>query len=117
MEVLEWVTAVLLVVGIGGIGAMKLTGQAMAVEAAERLGYESLRIPIGIAEVLAAAGVIVGAASSDLEGLGVLAAAGIIAMMFGALVYHRRAGDKWEMAPSAVLIVVAALYIVALFGN
>lgn len=117
MNILEWTTAILLVVGIGGIGAMKLASQKIAVEAAERLGYESLRIPIGVAEVLAAAGVTIGAASSDLQWLGVLAAAGIIALMLGALIYHRRDGDTKEMAPAAVLIVAAALYILALFGN
>ena len=67
MAVLEWITTVLLVVAMGGIGAMKLVSNEGAIEQAVRLGYEKIRIPVGIAEVLAAAGVLIGAAVSDLE--------------------------------------------------
>jgi hypothetical protein len=117
MEILEWITAIALVLGIGGAGVTKLTRQAMPVAEAERLGYTNLMMPIGAAEVLGAIGVIIGAASGDLEWLGVLAGLGIVAMMVGAFWYHQRAGDGNQRIPSVVLAVVAILYIVALFAN
>lgn len=118
MEILEWVTGIILAIGFVMSGAMKLTGQKMATEMAAKLGYENLARPIGIAEVLGAAGVIIGAASTDLEWLGVLAAIGFIVLMVGAIVYHQRAGDKpKDMAPAAMMLVIAVLYIIALFGN
>ncbi len=59
-----------------------------------------------------------GAVSADLEWLGVLAAVGIVATMAGAVFYHRRAGDEpKESVPAAVLLVVAVIYIIALFAN
>ena len=70
MPALEWITTALLVLAMGGIGGMKLVGNATGIEQAERLGYEHIRVPIGIAEVLAAAGVLLGAAVSRLEWLG-----------------------------------------------
>ncbi|NNC80015.1 MAG: DoxX family protein [Acidimicrobiales bacterium] len=117
MEVLEWITAILLLVGIGMAGITKLTDQDMAVETADRLGYRNIMKPLGGAEVAGAIGVLIGAISSDLEWLGVLAALGIVGAMLGALVYHQRAGDTKEMAPPIVMAVVAVLYIVALFAN
>lgn len=117
MEILEWVTAIALVLGIGMAGVTKVMGNAMAVEMAKKLDYEPLMKPIGGAEVLGAIGVVIGAISGDLEWLGVLSALGIIAMMVGAVVYHMRANDQKGAMPAVALAVVAALYIVALFGN
>ncbi len=114
MSVLEWITTALLVLAMGGIGGMKLVGNEGAIEQAVRLGYNNIRIPIGVAEVLAAAGVLIGAAITDLEWLGAAAAVGIIAMMLGAAGYHIRARDRFETLPSIVVIVVAALYLTAI---
>jgi len=117
MDVLESITTIVLVIAMGGIGAMKLTGNDEGVKQAVRLGYENIRIPIGIAEVLAAAGVLIGAAVSDLEWLGAASGIAIIAMMLGAAGYHLRARDKFETAPSVVVLIVAVLYLVALNAN
>lgn len=117
MEVLEWITAALLVVAMGGIGAMKLVGNEEGIKQAVRLGYDKIRIPIGIAEVLAAAGVLIGAAVTDLEWLGAVAAVGVIAMMLGAAGFHLRARDKFETIPSIVVLIAAVLFLVALNGN
>lgn len=114
MAVLEWITTALLVLAMGGIGGMKLVGNETGIEQAVRLGYEKIRIPIGIAEVLAAAGVLLGAAVTDLEWLGAAAAIGIILMMIGAAGFHVRAGDRFETLPSIVVIIAAALYLVAI---
>lgn len=117
MGVLVWITTIVLVIAMGGLGVMKLSGNAEGIEQAIRLGYENIRIPIGVAEVLAAAGVLIGAAVSDLEWLGTAAAIGIIVMMLGAASYHIRARDKLPTAPSIVVLVVAVLYLVALNAN
>jgi hypothetical protein len=114
MAALEWVTAVLLFVVVGGIGMMKLTRNKGAMEQAERLGYLKIMMPIGVAEVAAAVAVIVGAALSDLAWIGRVAALGIIAMMIGASWYHHRAKDTFERAPSLVTILLAVGYLVAL---
>lgn len=63
---------------MGGIGGMKLVGNETGIERAIRLGYNNILIPIGIAEVLAGAGVLIGAAVTDLEWLGTVAPIGII---------------------------------------
>ncbi len=114
MAVLEWITTALLVLAMGGIGGMKLVGNEVGIEQAIRLGYNHIRIPIGIAEVLAAIGVLIGAAVTDLEWLGAAAAVGIILMMIGAAGFHIRAKDRFETLPSIVVIVAAALYLVAI---
>ena len=111
---LEWITAGLLALIVGGIGMMKLVNNKDAIEQAVRLGYENIRIPIGIAEVVAVAGVLLGAAVGDLEWIGQAAAVGIIVMMIGAAGYHIRAGDRLPTLPSIVVIVLAALYLTAL---
>jgi hypothetical protein len=117
MEVMLWITTGVLVVAMGGIGAMKLVGNEEGIEQAVRLGYEHIRIPIGVAEVLAAAGVIIGAVADDFQWLGAAAALGVIAMMIGAAIFHLRVRDKFEMAPSIVVMIVAILYLIALNAN
>lgn len=117
MEVLEWITAVVLILAMGGIGGMKLTGNEEGIRQAVRLGYDHIRIPIGVAEVLAAVAVLIGAAVSDLEWLGAAAGIGIILMMFGAAAFHIRARDTFETLPSIVVAVAAVLYLVALSAN
>ena len=114
MEVLEWITTALLVLAMGGIGGMKLVGNEEGIKQAVRLGYDHIRIPIGIAEVAAAIGVVLGAAITDLEWLGAAAAVGIIAMMIGAAGFHIRARDKFETLPSIVVAALAVLYLVAI---
>jgi len=116
VEVLLWMTTGLLVLGVGGVAAFKLSGHAEAVEQAERLGYEPIRKSTAVAEILGVIGVVIGAVNSDLKWIGVLAALGIAGMMIGAIVYHRRAGDTWPTTPSIVMLISALLYLVAQFG-
>lgn len=114
MTALEWITTALLVLAMGGIGGMKLARTKDAIEQSERLGYDKILIPIGVAEVATGFGVVLGAAITDLEWLGMAAAAVIIVMMIGAAGFHIRARDKFETIPSIVVGVAAALYLVAL---
>ncbi len=117
MSVLEWITTGILVIAMTGIGGMKLVGNKDGIEQAKRLGYDKIRIPIGIAEVAAAAGVLIGAAFTDLEWLGIAAAAGVILMMIGAAGFHIRAGDRFEIIPTVVVGAAAVLYIIAISGS
>lgn len=114
MQALEWITTAILVLAMFGIGGMKLVGNETGIEQATRLGYNHIRIPIGIAEVLAGAGVIIGAAVTDLEWLGAAAAVGIIVMTVGAVGFHLRAGDRLENIPAGVVTAAAVLYLVAI---
>ncbi|SER36764.1 DoxX-like family protein [Lentzea xinjiangensis] len=89
-------------------GARKVAGgQAVAGEAAH-LGVplRGYRL-IGVVEAAAAAGLLIGLAWAA---LGVVAAAGVVLLMCGAVVFHLRAGDaagRW--APAAVLAVLAVV--------
>jgi hypothetical protein len=114
MEWLVWTTTVLLVVGVGGVAMMKVTSNEEVVKQAKRLGYEPVRKATGYAELAGLVGVVIGAANSDLQWLGISAATGIAGMMLGAIVYHRRAGDIWPTTPSIVMLISAAVYIVEL---
>lgn len=117
MTALEWITTGILVLAMGGIGGMKLVGNKDGIEQAVRLGYDKIRIPIGIAEVAAAVGVLIGASVADLEWLGISAAAAIIVMMIGAAGFHIRARDRFEIIPSIVVGATAVLYIIAINAN
>ena len=66
---------------------------------------------IGVAEVLAAVGVLVGIV---VHPLGVAAAAGLLLLLGGALVAHRRADDHPKAAlPALVALGVTAAYLAA----
>lgn len=118
MEILEWITAILLLIGIGMAGATKIMDNPMATEMADKLGYRDRMKMIGVLELAAAAGVLLGAISSDVEWIGFLAAVGIILLMLGALMHHQRVGDRGkDLAPPAMMALLAVLYIVALFAN
>ena len=114
MTALLWISTAVLVLTMGGIGGMKLARLDDAIEQAQRLGYDRIMIPIGIAEVATAVGVVLGAAVSDLDWLGGLSAAGIIVMMIGALGFHLRAGDKFENIPALIVTTASVLYLIAL---
>lgn len=114
MTAMQWISTGILVLAMFGIGGMKLTGNKDGIEQAERLGYDKIRIPIGIAEVAAGIGIVLGLAVDSLQWLGMAAAAGIIVMMIGAFGIHIRAGDRGPAIPSVVVGLAAALYLVAL---
>jgi uncharacterized membrane protein YciS (DUF1049 family) len=114
MDVLVWTTTVLLVLGVGGVAVMKLSGNEQVVEQANRLGYEHIRKSTAVAELFGVAGVVIGVVNSDLYWLGILSAFGIAGMMLGAIVHHRRAGDTWPTLPSILMLISSVLYIVGL---
>lgn len=110
-----WLFGLVLAAIVGPAGYLKVTGNPIAVEAANKLGYRGVLPVIGALEIAGALGVLVGlipADSADLIGL--LAGFGIIAIMVGAFAYHQRAGDELtDMVPAIVVLVIAALYLFA----
>lgn len=104
------IVSVLLAALIGMAGITKLTGQPRMREAATHFGipWERYRL-IGVLEVLATAGLLIGTVWHP---LGITAAVGIVLLMIGALAFHLRAGDRppaW--AGAAVTLVIAAVVI------
>lgn len=64
---------------------------------------------IGIAEILAAIGLILPSLTRIAPGLTPLAAAGLVIVMAGAIVYHARRGEYPMVGATAVLLVLAAV--------
>lgn len=92
MFVVTLILAILLALAFGASGAQKLAGAKMASDSAGHLGIPFSRFRlIGVPELLGAIGLLVGLAVWP---LGVAAAAGLVVVMAGAVVYHLRAGDK-----------------------
>ena len=111
MFVVTIILAVLLALAYGMAGTQKVIGTKMMVEGADHLGIprERYRL-IGVAELLAAAGLLAGLAVWP---LGVAAGIGLVLLMAGAVVYHLRAGDKVQrFGPPLVLGIVALAEVV-----
>jgi uncharacterized membrane protein YphA (DoxX/SURF4 family) len=90
--------------------AGKLTGQPKMRQSAEHFGilWPRYRL-IGVAELAAAAGILAGLRWHP---LGLAAAAGMVLLLLGALVTHRRAGDSAkEMASALVALAVTVAYL------
>jgi uncharacterized membrane protein YphA (DoxX/SURF4 family) len=94
----------------------KLTGQSKMRESAAHFGIPWSRYRlIGVAELAAAAGVLIGLWWHP---LGVAAAAGMAVLLLGAIITHRKAADGIkEMAPAWLGLVLTLAYLaLALIG-
>ena len=92
--------------------AAKLAGHPKMRHAAHHFGiaWQRYRL-IGVAELAAAVGVLVGLFWRP---AGLLAAVGMIALLIGALITHRRAHDSVrEALPALLALVVSAGYLAA----
>ena len=90
--------------------AGKLTGQPKMRQSAAHFGipWPKYRL-IGVAELAAAAGVLIGLWWHP---LGVAAAAGMSLLLLGALITHRRAADSGkEMAPVLIALTITIAYL------
>lgn len=67
------------------------------------------RVFIGVAEILAAIGLILPSATRVLPGLTPLAAGGLVIVVAGAMVYHARRGEYPMAAGLVVLLLLAAV--------
>jgi uncharacterized membrane protein YphA (DoxX/SURF4 family) len=90
--------------------AGKLTGQPKMRQSAKHFGIPWPRYRlIGVAELVAAAGILIGLWWHP---LGLAAAAGMALLLLGALITHRRAGDSAkEMAPALLALAVTIAYL------
>jgi uncharacterized membrane protein YphA (DoxX/SURF4 family) len=91
-------------------GAGKLLGHPKMRQSADHfgIGWPRYRL-IGVAELAAAAGILIGLRWHP---LGLAAAAGMALLLLGALVTHRRAGDNAkEMASALVALAVTIAYL------
>jgi hypothetical protein len=111
MFVLTIVLSVLLAVVFFGTGARKVPGSPAIADEAQhhRLSLRNYRI-IGVLELAASAGLLIGLAWAP---LGIAAGAGLVLLMAGAAVSHQRAGDPvMRVAAPAVLGILAAIAVV-----
>jgi uncharacterized membrane protein YphA (DoxX/SURF4 family) len=90
--------------------AGKLTGQPKMRQSAAHFGIPWARYRlIGVAELAAAAGILAGLWWHP---LGVAAAAGMILLLAGALITHRRAADSGkDTAPALLALVITIAYL------
>lgn len=87
--------------------AMKLYGTNQMREAAQHFGLPWTRYRIiGMLELAAAAGVIAGIYWRP---IGLLAAVGMVALLLGAMVFHRRAGDRIGESIAALVFLAASV--------
>ena len=97
-------------------GAAKLTGQPKMRKSAAHFGIPWSRYRlIGVAELAAAAGILTGLWWHP---LGLAAATGMVLLLLGAIIAHRKAADRAkEMAPAWLALLLTLAYLtIALTG-
>ncbi|MCW2889904.1 MAG: hypothetical protein QOE54_33 [Streptosporangiaceae bacterium] len=119
MNIVIWVLQGLLAVAFAAAGLMKVT-QPRA-KLAEKMGWaqdfsDAGVKGIGAAELLAAVGLILPAATKIVPVLTPLAATGLVLMMIGAIVTHVRRKENQMLAAPVVLLILAAIVAWARFG-
>jgi hypothetical protein len=107
MRIAVVAVSILLSLVFGAGGAALLAGAQPFAGNMDRLRVPSrIRALVGVAEVCAAGGLLVGLAVTALN---VASAAGLVALMLGALLFHARARDPLEeYAPALVLGLTSA---------
>ena len=120
MDVVLWILAGLLAAVFLAAGSMKLlrTKEQLA---SSGMGWVEDFSPgmvklVGLLEVLAAIGLVLPAALDIAPVLAPLAALGLVVMMIGAAVVHVRRKELNTIAPSLVLLVLAAVVTWGRFG-
>jgi hypothetical protein len=110
------ILAGLLVVAFAATGSAKLAAVPAMRAKAEQVGFSVAAYRrIGLLEVLAVIGLIVGA---FVPVIGALAAAGLLLLLGGAIVAHLRNGDGIrEIAPAVVLGLVTLSFLLLVVGN
>ena len=116
MGVLAWVTGIIIAVGFGMAGVSKLTWQQQMADAAGHLRHSQRDFQmIGLAEVVGAAGVLLGTAVVGLEFVAIGAALGLALLGGLAALSHIGVGDPPKMAaPASVLGLIALVCALAL---
>jgi uncharacterized membrane protein YphA (DoxX/SURF4 family) len=120
LNVVLWILAGLLAAAFLGAGAMKAGRSKEELAKAgmawtEDFSSGTVKL-IGVLEVLAAIGLILPAVLDIVPVFVPLAALGLVLMMVGAVIVHVRRKEISTMAPSVVLLVLAAVVAWGRFG-
>ena len=110
------ILAGLLVVAFAALGSAKIAAVPAMRTRAERVGFSvSAYRRIGVLEILAVLGLLVGAL---VPVIGALAAGGLLMLLGGAVVVHLRSGDgAREVVPAVVLGVLTLTYLLLVLGD
>ena len=110
------ILAALLVIAFAVLGTAKLAAVPAMRARAEHVGFSVAGYRrIGLLEILAVVGLLVGA---FIPVIGALAAAGLLMLLCGALITHLRNGDGVrEIAPAVVLGLATLAYLVLVIGD
>jgi hypothetical protein len=116
LTVLTTVLTTVLVLAFGAIGSAKVAAAPAMRSRARHAGFSVAAYRrIGMLELLAASGLLVGVA---LPVIGVLAAVGLLLLLGGAVLVHLRNRDGVrEMAPALVLALLAISLVVLVLGR
>ena len=119
MNIALWIIAAILAVLFLASGVQKLTRPraelAKTMQWADRFTAPAVKA-IGVAEVLAAVGLIVPAALGIAPVLVPVAATGLVLLMLGAIVTHLRLHERQPLAMNLTLLLLAAVVAWARFG-
>lgn len=120
MNVVLWILAGLLAAAFVGAGAMKVSRSREQLAEAGMAWTEDFSPGmvklIGALEILAAIGLILPAVLDIAPVFVPLAALGLVLMMIGAVIVHARRKELSTVAPSVVLLVLAAVVAWGRFG-
>jgi hypothetical protein len=120
VDVVLWVVAGVLAAAFLGAGVMKLVRSKEQLAASGMAWTEDFSAGmvklIGLLELLAAVGLVLPAVLDVVPVLVPVAALGLVLMMAGAAVVHVRRKELSTMAPSVVLLVLAAVVVWGRFG-
>ena len=112
MSIAVAAVSITLAVVFGAGGAGLLAGAQPFAGNMDRLRVPgATRVVIGVAEIAAAAGLLIGLAVTPLN---VAAAAGLVALMIGALVFHARAKDPAKEYAAAAVFGLMSVGLLAL---
>ncbi|MFL6075633.1 MAG: DoxX family protein [Mycobacteriales bacterium] len=112
MSVLAAILSILLALTFLAGSPPKIARRDSVYARVRHLGFsQTLYQVVGVLELAAAIGLVIGL---WVRWLGALAAAGLVLLMIGALVYHVRARDTGKNAvPAAVILVVAVVALIS----
>jgi uncharacterized membrane protein YphA (DoxX/SURF4 family) len=120
MNIVLWALQILLAAVFAAAGSMKLAKPRAQV--ADLLGGwvdefpAPLLKPLGLVEILAAAGLVLPPLADILPGLAPVAASGLVAVMLGAIVTHARRSEYPNVATNLALAAMAATVAWGRFG-
>ncbi|UJP40464.1 DoxX family protein [Cellulomonas palmilytica] len=119
MSTVLWILQILLAVAFVATGLLKATQPRERLESfqpwVEEFPTRTIRL-IGVAELLAALGLVLPAATGILPVLTPLAATGLVVVMLLAARVHARRGERQAIVVNAVLLVLAAVVAWGRFG-